>query len=49
MKTPILACCNFIPEVDELRQFALDLGFAGIDWTFTLENLPTGPKEARYV
>jgi sugar phosphate isomerase/epimerase len=43
MKTPLLACCNFIPEVEELRQFALDLGFQGIDWTFTLENLPDGP------
>ena len=43
MKTPLLACCNFIPEVDELRRFALDLGFGGIDWTFTLENLPDGP------
>jgi sugar phosphate isomerase/epimerase len=43
MKTPLLACCNFIPEVEKLRQFALDLGFAGIDWTFTLDNLPGGP------
>lgn len=42
-KRPRLACCNFIPDVDDLRQFALDLGFAGIDWTFTLENLPDGP------
>ena len=42
MKKPLLACCNFIPEVGELRQFALDLGFQGIDWTFTLENLPDG-------
>jgi sugar phosphate isomerase/epimerase len=43
MKNPLLACCNFITEVDDLRQFALDLGFQGIDWTFTLENLPEGP------
>jgi len=42
-KTPLLACCNFMPSVDHLRQFALDLGFAGIDWTFTLENLPGDP------
>lgn len=39
-KRPRLACCNFIPEVDDLRQFALDLGFSGIDWTFTLDHLP---------
>jgi sugar phosphate isomerase/epimerase len=43
MKTPLLACCNFIPEVEKLRQFALDLGFQGVDWTFTLDNLPDGP------
>lgn len=43
MKTPLLACCNFIPEVARLRQFALDLGFQGVDWTFTLDNLPEGP------
>ncbi len=43
MKNPLLACCNFIPEVEQLRQFALDLGFKGIDWTFTLETLPDGP------
>ena len=43
MKTPTLACCNFIPEVEKLRHFALDLGFTGIDWTFTLDNLPNSP------
>jgi hypothetical protein len=40
MDNPLLACCNFIPEVEQLRQFALDLRFKGIDWTFTLDNLP---------
>ncbi len=43
VKPPLLACCNFIPEVAKLRQFALDLGFQGVDWTFTVENLPEGP------
>lgn len=43
MNNPRLACCNFIPKVEELRQFALELGFQGIDWTFTLDNLPDGP------
>lgn len=42
MKTPLLACCNFIPDAEKLRQFALDLGFQGVDWTFTLDNLPVG-------
>jgi sugar phosphate isomerase/epimerase len=31
--------------VEDLRQFALDLGFTGLDWTFTLENLPDGPAQ----
>jgi sugar phosphate isomerase/epimerase len=43
MDHPLLACCNFIPEVEQLRQFALDLRFKGIDWTFTLDNLPESP------
>jgi sugar phosphate isomerase/epimerase len=41
--TPLLACCNFIPEIEQLRQFALDLRFKGIDWTFTLDTLPDSP------
>jgi sugar phosphate isomerase/epimerase len=45
MNRPKLACCNFIPETDQLREFALDHGFEGIDWTFTLENLPRNPAE----
>lgn len=35
MTTPKLACCNFIDDVRQLRAFALDHGFAGIDWTFS--------------
>jgi len=42
MRNPLLACCNFIPQ-EHLRQFALDLGFKGIDWTFTLESVPQNP------
>ena len=45
MSRPKLACCNFIPGADELKEFALDHGFEGIDWTFTLENLPRHPAE----
>ena len=32
---PKLACCNFIDDVNQLRAFALDHGFDGVDWTFT--------------
>ena len=45
MDNPLLACCNFIPEVGQLRQFALDLGFRGIDWTLTLDTLPGSQAE----
>lgn len=43
MGQPILACCNFLPEAKELRDFALTYGFGGVDWTFTLENFPKTP------
>ena len=45
MNSPKLACCNFLPEVDELKEFALQYGFAGIDWSFNQENLPQSPAE----
>lgn len=43
MNEPKLAMCNFIPEVEELKKTALVHGFAGVDWTFRLEDLPTNP------
>ena len=43
MRNPKLACCNFIPEVNELKEFAHRHGFAGIDWSFNQENLPQNP------
>ena len=45
MNLPKLACCNFIPEANELKEFALGCGFTGIDWNFNLENLPRSPAE----
>lgn len=45
IKTPKLACCNFIPKVNVLKKFALEHGFAGIDWSFRQENLPRSPAE----
>jgi len=45
MQRPKLACCNFCSDVTLLKQFAVDHGFDGIDWSFTLENLPQSPAE----
>jgi sugar phosphate isomerase/epimerase len=43
MGKPVLACCNFLPGAEQLRDFALEHGFGGVDWTFTLENFPETP------
>jgi sugar phosphate isomerase/epimerase len=43
MTHPVLACCNFLPTAADLKEFAREQGFGGIDWTFTLENLPDSP------
>lgn len=38
--TPKLALCNFMKDRHELRNLAFSLGLAGVDWTFTLEDVP---------
>jgi sugar phosphate isomerase/epimerase len=43
MVQPVLACCNFLPDSEQLRVFAREHGFGGVDWTFTLENFPETP------
>lgn len=43
MNQPRLACCNFIEDPAQLRAFALDHGFDGVDWTFTNHNFPPHP------
>lgn len=45
MQSPKLACCNFISEAESLKEFALEHGFNGIDWSFIQENLPRSPSE----
>jgi hypothetical protein len=45
INVPKLACCNFIPDVKQLKQFALDHGFTGVDWSFTLDDFPQSPAE----
>ena len=47
MLLPKLACCNFIPKVSELREYSLDYGFSGVDWTFTPEDLPCSDVQER--
>lgn len=37
--------CNIFSDLDELRHFALDNGFSGIDWSFDLDTLPGTPAE----
>ncbi|MBP8645659.1 MAG: sugar phosphate isomerase/epimerase [Syntrophobacteraceae bacterium] len=41
MPQPKLAICNFIKDEENLRQTAMTKGFHGVDWTFTLADLPT--------
>jgi hypothetical protein len=42
---PKLALCNFIEDPGQLKSFALEHGFDGIDWTFSQHNLPRDAKE----
>ena len=46
MTTPKLACCNFIDDVRQLRAFALDHGFVGVDWTFSQPEVFRQPAAA---
>jgi len=40
---PKLACPNFIADVNQLREFARENGFNGIDWSFNLDDFPDSP------
>lgn len=42
---PTLVMCNIFPRADEVRAFALEHRFAGIDWSFDLDRLPETPIE----
>jgi hypothetical protein len=37
---PIIACCNFVPDAQQLSESTLDHGFDGVDWTLSPEDLP---------
>ena len=45
MNGPKLAICNFIPDSGHLRRTALDLGFSGVDWTFTVDDFQNGSSD----
>ena len=42
---PKLAMCNIFSDVYKMRQFALDYGFSGIDWSFDVRRLPGTPAQ----
>jgi sugar phosphate isomerase/epimerase len=46
---PKLVMCNIFPEVEQVKRFALENGFSGIDWSFDLDRLPETPlQESRW-
>ncbi len=42
---PTLVMCNIFPRIEEVKAFALEHHFAGIDWSFDLDRLPETPME----
>lgn len=42
---PKLVMRNLIPDLDELKEFAFEHGFEGIDWSFDADALPESPAE----
>jgi sugar phosphate isomerase/epimerase len=42
---PKVAMCNIFPDIIRNRDFAAAHGFSGIDWSFDMEALPSGPAE----
>ncbi len=49
MKQPKLACCNFISDPADLRAFACEHAFDGIDWSFHRHTLPQSDEDVREV
>ena len=42
---PKLAMCNIFDDISQLKDFALEHDFHGIDWSFEMETLPSTPSE----
>ena len=45
MNGPKLACCNFLTKPSEIREYAMDYGFQGVDWTLVPEDIPSSDSE----
>ena len=47
---PKVALCNLFDDIKQLKSFALDNDFSGVDWSFNMEELPSSPlEETRWV
>ncbi len=47
---PKVVLCNLFNDIKQLKAFALDNDFSGVDWSFDLKNLPESPaEETRWV
>jgi sugar phosphate isomerase/epimerase len=47
---PKVVLCNLLDDIKELKTFAIDHDFSGVDWSFKLEELPKSPlEETRWV
>ena len=42
---PLIAMCNIFDDIAELKEFAHEHGFSGIDYSFEIEDLPGTPEE----
>jgi sugar phosphate isomerase/epimerase len=50
MMKPIIAMCNIFPNATDIREFAYEHAFSGIDWSFEMESIPKTPsEESRWV
>jgi sugar phosphate isomerase/epimerase len=44
-----IAVCNILDDLQDLKEFAIDFRFHGIDWSFDLSKLPEAPaQESRW-
>ncbi len=47
MNGPKLACCNFFTKATVVREYAMDYGFHGVDWTLVQEDIPSSDSQER--
>ncbi len=47
---PKVVLCNLFEEIEQLKAFAGENGFQGVDWSFDMETLPETPlEESRWI